>query len=78
METRANYIAVGLFTLASLWCGLSGLTCQAFDSLNLLVNKRPEYGLLLLRRSIRGAEGGFGSLADVATLFQPRELLLAV
>ena len=26
---------------------------------------------------IRGAEGGFGSLADVATLFQKRELLLA-
>ena len=25
----------------------------------------------------RGAEGGFGSLADVATLFQKRELLLA-
>jgi hypothetical protein len=27
--------------------------------------------------NIRGAEGGFGSLADVATLFQTRELLLA-
>jgi len=27
--------------------------------------------------NIRGAEGGFGSLADVATLFQKRELLLA-
>jgi hypothetical protein len=26
---------------------------------------------------IRGADGGFGSLADVATLFQTRELLLA-
>ena len=26
---------------------------------------------------IRGAEGGFGSLADVAMLFQKRELLLA-
>ncbi|MNC91016.1 hypothetical protein D3C83_71980 [compost metagenome] len=27
--------------------------------------------------NIRGAEGGFGSLADVAALFQKRELLLA-
>ena len=27
--------------------------------------------------NLSGAEGGFGSLADVATLFQKRELLLA-
>ena len=27
--------------------------------------------------NIQGAEGGFGSLADVATLFQKQELLLA-
>ena len=32
---------------------------------------------LLIAMHIRGAEGGFGSLADVATLFQKRELLLA-
>jgi hypothetical protein len=33
--------------------------------------------LTLIFSNIRGAEGGFGSLADVATLFQKRELLLA-
>ena len=33
--------------------------------------------LILIARHFRGAEGGFGSLADVATLFQKRELLLA-
>jgi hypothetical protein len=33
--------------------------------------------LMLIFLHFRGAEGGFGSLADVATLFQKRELLLA-
>ena len=33
--------------------------------------------LTLIVSNIRGAEGGFGSLADVALLFQKRELLLA-
>ena len=33
--------------------------------------------LVLIVQNIQGAEGGFGSLADVATLFQRRELLLA-
>ena len=33
--------------------------------------------LYFIAMNIRGAEGGFGSLADVATLFQRRELLLA-
>jgi hypothetical protein len=33
--------------------------------------------LALIFSNIRGAEGGFGSLADVAMLFQKRELLLA-
>jgi len=33
--------------------------------------------LYFIAMNIRGAEGGFGSLADVATLFQKRELLLA-
>jgi len=33
--------------------------------------------LILNARHFRGAEGGFGSLADVAMLFQKRELLLA-
>lgn len=33
--------------------------------------------LILIAFHFRGAEGGFGSLADVATLFQKRELLLA-
>jgi hypothetical protein len=33
--------------------------------------------LSLIALNLRGAEGGFGSLADVATLFQTRELLLA-
>jgi hypothetical protein len=33
--------------------------------------------LILIARHFRGAEGGFGSLADVAMLFQKRELLLA-
>ena len=33
--------------------------------------------LVLIARYFRGAEGGFGSLADVATLFQKQELLLA-
>ena len=33
--------------------------------------------LYLIATHMRGAEGGFGSLADVATLFQKRELLLA-
>lgn len=33
--------------------------------------------LLLIVQHFRGAEGGFGSLADVATLFQKPELLLA-
>ena len=33
--------------------------------------------LALIFSNIQGAEGGFGSLADVATLFQKRELLLA-
>lgn len=33
--------------------------------------------LLLIVQHFRGAEGGFGSLADVATLFQKQELLLA-
>jgi hypothetical protein len=33
--------------------------------------------LVLITGNIRGAEGGFGSLADVALLFQKRELLLA-
>jgi hypothetical protein len=33
--------------------------------------------LYFIAMHIRGAEGGFGSLADVATLFQKRELLLA-
>ena len=33
--------------------------------------------LILIFFHFRGAEGGFGSLADVATLFQKRELLLA-
>jgi hypothetical protein len=33
--------------------------------------------LLLIVQHFQGAEGGFGSLADVATLFQKRELLLA-
>ena len=33
--------------------------------------------LTLIFSNIRGAEGGFGSLADVAMLFQRRELLLA-
>ena len=33
--------------------------------------------LILIFLYFRGAEGGFGSLADVATLFQKRELLLA-
>ena len=33
--------------------------------------------LYLIAMNLSGAEGGFGSLADVATLFQKRELLLA-
>jgi len=33
--------------------------------------------LYFIAMHIRGAEGGFGSLADVAALFQKRELLLA-
>jgi hypothetical protein len=33
--------------------------------------------LYLIAMHMQGAEGGFGSLADVATLFQKRELLLA-
>ena len=33
--------------------------------------------LYFIVMNINGAEGGFGSLADVATLFQKRELLLA-
>lgn len=33
--------------------------------------------LYLIAMHMQGAEGGFGSLADVATLFQQRELLLA-
>jgi hypothetical protein len=33
--------------------------------------------LFLIVQNLRGAEGGFGSLDDVATLFQTRELLLA-
>jgi hypothetical protein len=33
--------------------------------------------LILIATHLRGAEGGFGSLGDVATLFQKRELLLA-
>lgn len=33
--------------------------------------------LYFIAMNIRGAEGGFGSLADVALLFQKRELLLA-
>jgi hypothetical protein len=33
--------------------------------------------LTLIALHLRGAEGGFGSLADVATLFEKRELLLA-
>ena len=33
--------------------------------------------LILIALHLRGAEGGFGSLADVATLFQKQELLLA-
>ena len=33
--------------------------------------------LFLIAMHFDGAEGGFGSLADVATLFQKRELLLA-
>lgn len=33
--------------------------------------------LILIFLHFRGAEGGFGSLADVATLFQKQELLLA-
>lgn len=33
--------------------------------------------LYLIAMNMQGAEGGFGSLADVATLFQRRELLLA-
>ena len=33
--------------------------------------------LVLIAQYFRGAEGGFGSLADVARLFQKQELLLA-
>jgi hypothetical protein len=33
--------------------------------------------LILIAQHLRGAEGGFGSLNDVAALFQKRELLLA-
>jgi len=33
--------------------------------------------LILIASNIQGAEGGFGSLADVNTLFQKQELLLA-
>ena len=33
--------------------------------------------LYFIAMNISGAEGGFGSLADVATLFQKKELLLA-
>jgi hypothetical protein len=33
--------------------------------------------LYFIATNIQGADGGFGSLADVATLFQKRELLLA-
>lgn len=33
--------------------------------------------LILIALHFGGSEGGFGSLADVATLFQKRELLLA-
>lgn len=33
--------------------------------------------LILIASNIRGADGGFGSLADVATLFHKQELLLA-
>jgi hypothetical protein len=33
--------------------------------------------LYFIATNMRSAEGGFGSLADVATLFQKRELLLA-
>jgi hypothetical protein len=33
--------------------------------------------LILIATNLQGAEGGFGSLADVATLFQKQELLLA-
>ncbi len=33
--------------------------------------------LVLIALHLEGAEGGFGSLADVATLFQKQELLLA-
>jgi hypothetical protein len=33
--------------------------------------------LFLIAMHFNGAEGGFGSLADVATLFQKQELLLA-
>ena len=33
--------------------------------------------LFLIVQNLRGAEGGFGSLAEVGTLFQKQELLLA-
>ena len=33
--------------------------------------------LFLIAQNLRGAEGGFGTLADVAALFQKQELLLA-
>ena len=74
-----------IFSLASVIAGLGWLFLVFVPKRALALHVAGVFFPMLLAlmylyfifTNIRGAEGGFGSLADVATLFQKRELLLA-
>jgi hypothetical protein len=79
MELEQLFSVAGVIAMAG-WLLLAILPQQRFTQLTagvvipLLLSL--DY-LVLIALYFRGAEGGFGSLAEVATLFQKRELLLA-
>jgi Domain of unknown function (DUF4281) len=74
-----------IFSIASTLAGLGWLILIVVPKRPLAVHVAGVFFPLILAvmylyfiaMNIRGADGGFGSLADVATLFQKRELLLA-
>ena len=62
------------------WAALAALPRNPFANLfaGVIVPLLLSFGyLFLIAQNLQGAEGGFGSLAAVATLFQKQELLLA-
>lgn len=79
MELETLFSVAGMIAVAG-WLLLAVVPKQSFTPIaaGIIAPLLLAAGYLyLIAMHMQGAEGGFGSLADVATLFQKRELLLA-